>query len=71
MTSSVKPEVCNMSQRHQRKNEPQTQVTYLKNVEGRSNVQIRIYARGQTDRQTRSSQYFASEVMSVLDKNNT
>ena len=61
MTSSVEPELHNVSQRAVRRgpSHGRRQYTFLKNWR-RSDMQFRGYARGQTDRQTRSSQYFAS-----------
>jgi len=51
MTSSIKPEVHNISQRSQIKIEPRPWVTGTK-FWWRSDVQFRRYTRGQTDRQT-------------------
>jgi len=59
MTWSVKPEVHNVSQCHQRRTKPRLQATCTKILQS-SVVQFSSYTSGQTDRQTYSSQYFAS-----------
>jgi len=62
MTSCIKPEVYNASQRRQRKTEPRPQTTCIKNWQSLA-VWFHRYTNGQTnkqtDKQTRSSQYFA------------
>ena len=61
MTSSIKPQVRNISLRRQRRTEPQPYVTCTKNREDRTCSSEDIIADRQThtDRQTRSSQYSA------------
>jgi len=63
ITSSLKPEVRNVSQRRHRRTEPRPQATCTKNW-WRSAVWFSSYARRQTDRRTHkltySSQYFAT-----------
>jgi len=51
MTSSTKPVVHNVSQRHKRRIEPRPQTTHTENSVKLSGVVLR-YANGQTDRQT-------------------
>ena len=63
MTSSIKPEVHNVSQSRQSRTEPRTWATCTENWR-RSDVQFWRHDRGQTDRQTRSSQYFACLISS-------
>jgi len=54
MTSSTKPEVHNVSQRRQRRAEPQSQATFAKN----SAMWFSSYVSRQTHKHTHSPQYF-------------
>ena len=57
MTSSIKPEVHNISLRHQRRTEPRPLITHRKKLVKIGRVILKIWSRTNTHTETRSSQY--------------